>query len=224
MEGEKDSLVRQHTPLVASIARKFMGRGVDYDDLFQLGSIGLIKAIDGFDEGMGTQFSTYAVPKIMGEIRRFLRDDGAVKVSRSVKEKALVIARARERIMSELGEEPSLSLIAIETGIPADEIALCEGVSLPAESLDRPLGEEGGSLLELKGDGGIEEGLVESIDLRYALDTLDELTRQVIFLRYYKGFTQQKTGEVLGLRQVRVSRLERKALGLLRDRISLQHI
>ena len=124
MEGEKDSLVRQHTPLVASIARRFMGRGVDYDDLFQLGSIGLLKAIDGFDEGMGTQFSTYAVPKIMGEIRRFLRDDGAVKVSRTVKEKSLTIRLARDRLTHQLLRDPTLSELAEEFDPPVTKSCL----------------------------------------------------------------------------------------------------
>lgn len=219
-----DSLVRRHTPLVVSIAVRFMGRGVEYDDLFQLGMIGLVKAIEGFDESLGTQFSTYAVPKIMGEIRRFLRDDGAVKVSRTIKEKGHIIAKAREKLLNELGQEPSVSQLEKATGISTEDIVMCEGAMSAVLSLDEPMGDDGAVLLELRGDGGIEDGLVESIDLRCAIDSLEELEREVIFLRYYKGLTQQKTADILGLKQVRVSRLERKALELLREKLSLQHI
>ncbi len=216
--AERDRLVERHSPLVAAIARRFLGRGVEYDDLFQLGAIGLLKAIDGYDEGFGTKFSTYAVPKIMGEIRRFLRDDGTVKVSRTVKEKAGLIGRMREDYIKLHGCEPGILELAGLTSLSPEEIAQCDGALQAVLSLDAPLSEDGeGSLLDLRSDTREEERLLERLSLREALDRLEPLERRLVALRFDHDLTQQKTAALLGLTQVRVSRMEKKILQRLRQ-------
>ncbi|MEA4921449.1 MAG: sigma-70 family RNA polymerase sigma factor [Clostridiaceae bacterium] len=209
---QTELLVKEHTPLVWSIVRRYMGRGVDPEDLFQLGAIGLIKAIEGFDESYGTQFSTYAVPKIIGEIKRFLRDDGSVKVSRSLKEKAYAIEHARRRLREQLGAEPTVGMLALETGFEIEDIALCEQASMPVASLDEPLREGGGNLLDIKGDDTHEEKMIEYMSLYEAIEKLDEDERKVLALRFFRDLTQQKTAEVLGMSQVKVSRVEKRAI------------
>lgn len=209
-------LVKEHTPLIWSIVRRYMGRGVEADDLFQLGAIGLIKAIDGFDEGFGTQFSTYAVPKIMGEIKRFLRDDGPVKVSRGIKEKAYAIERARQELCAVGGCEPTVSQIAAQTGLEIEEIAMCRQASMAVSSLDEPLTEDGGSLLDIKGDIYAEEKMVEHMSLYEAISRLEDDERKVVALRFFRDMTQQKTADVLGFTQVKVSRIEKRAIGKLK--------
>ena len=173
----------------------------------------------GFDPAFGCQFSTYAVPKIAGEIRRFLRDDGAVKVSRSVKERALTIRQARDRLTHALGREPTLSELSAETGLESEDIAAAEEASLPVASLQMEAGEEGFTLESMVGTEGMEEGVVERLALRGAIDSLPERERQVIFLRYYKNLTQDRAARVLGVSQVQVSRIERKAVEHLRERL-----
>ena len=212
---EREQLAARHTPLVWSIVRRYIGRGVETDDLFQLGSLGLLKAIDGFDENFGVQFSTYAVPKIAGEIRRFLRDDGTVKVSRTLREQAYALEKARQVLTQELGREPLLSELAQRTGMTAEEAALCASAPLTVSSLDEPLGEDGGTLLDLCGQDE-EDRVVDRIALREAMKQLDAPERAVLDLRYFRDMTQQKTGEALGLSQVKVSRTEKKALQKLR--------
>ena len=145
-----EQMLRDNSGLIWSIVRRYYGRGVEPDDLYQLGCLGFIKAVKGFDITFGTQFSTYAVPKIAGEIRRFLRDDGAIKVSRSVREQAAVIFAARERLKNVLGREPALSELAEETGLPAEEIAQCELAVMEPDSLQREMGD--GLTLEGRGD------------------------------------------------------------------------
>ena len=150
-------MIEENTGLIWSVARRYFGRGVDADDLYQLGCLGFLKAIEGFDERFGTQFSTYAVPKIAGEIRRFLRDDGAVKVSRGLKERAQQIHAARRRLEQTLGREPALSEIAAECGVSVEEIAEAETAAAPAESLQRESGDEGFTLEHVLGDYGQED-------------------------------------------------------------------
>ena len=211
-----ERLVSENAGLIWSIARRFFGRGTDADDLFQLGCIGFIKAIDGYDAAYGTQFSTYAVPKITGEIRRFLRDDGAVKVSRSIKERAGVIRWARRSLEQKLGREPTVSEIAAETGFDTEDIATCETATAAADSLQRETGEDGLTIEQMLSDTRQEERLFEYVALREAIASLPERERQVILLRYYRGMTQQKTAKVVGISQVQVSRTERKAVEKLR--------
>ena len=214
-----EQLVQENAGLIWAVARRFQGRGTELEDLYQLGCLGFLKAVSGFDTGFGTQFSTYAVPKISGEIRRFLRDDGAVKVSRGLKEQSAAIKAARSRLTSSLGREPSLSELSSETGLRPEEIALAETATAATESIYRETGEEGFTLESVLTDTESEERMVEKISLRQAVKALPERERQVIALRYFHGLTQQRAASILGISQVQVSRVERKALGMLREKL-----
>ena len=208
-------ILEENAGLIWSIVRRYYGRGVDPEDLYQLGCLGFLKAVRGFDPAFGCQFSTYAVPKIAGEIRRFLRDDGTVKVSRGLKERAGTIRAARDRLGLQLGREPPLSEIAAETGLEAEEIAAAEDASRPVTSLQAETG-EGLTLESVLGDEGMEDGIVEREALRGAITQLTDREQQVIVLRFYKNLTQDRAARVLGVSQVQVSRIERKAVEHLR--------
>lgn len=210
-------LVEENSGLIWSIVRRFLGRGVDSDDLYQLGCVGFLKAVQGFDVTYGTQFSTYAVPKISGEIRRFLRDDGTVKVSRGLKEQALRVRMARSALEQSLGREPLMSEIAAETGLTPEEIALAETAAGPTESLQRETGEENFTLENVLGDYGQEERLIERFALDEAIARLPEREQMVISLRFFHALTQDQTAKVLGVSQVQVSRLERRAIQELKE-------
>ncbi len=212
-----EDLITENAGLIWSVARRFMGRGVEADDLYQLGCLGFIKAYEGFDLQFGTQFSTYAVPKIAGEIRRFLRDDGAVKVSRSIKEQAVAIRTVRNHLTNALGREPTLQEISRQTGLTIEEIALAENATAYTESINRQTGEDGFSLENVLTDTESEERLVEIISLRQAIDRLPEREALVIKLRYFHGLTQDRASKVLQVSQVQVSRIEKKALEHLRE-------
>ena len=211
-----EELVEENTGLIWSVAKRFVGRGAETDDLYQLGCLGFIKAVEGFDLGFGTQFSTYAVPKIAGEIRRFLRDDGAGKVSRSVKEQAVTIKTARSQLATTLGREPTVGEISAHTGFSVDEIVLAENATASTESIYRQTGDDGFCLENILTDTESEEVLVEKISLRQAIDKLPDREKSVIQLRYFHGLTQDRTSKVLGVSQVQVSRIEKKALEKLR--------
>lgn len=212
-----ETLVTENSGLIWSIARRFFGRGVDTDDLYQLGCVGFLKAIAGFDPAFGTQFSTYAVPKIAGEIRRFLRDDGSVKVSRSLKERAAAIRLARQHLTGELGREPTLSELSEALSLTAEEIACAETATAGAESIQRESGEEGFTLEDVLCTAGIEDGIIERVALRDAISRLSPRERTVIDLRYFHGLTQERVARVIGVSQVQVSRIEKKALAALRS-------
>ena len=215
-----ENLLTENAGLIWSIVRRYYGRGVETDDLYQLGCLGFLKAVRGFDPAYGCQFSTYAVPKISGEIRRFLRDDGAVKVSRTVKEKALTIRLARDRLTHQLLRDPTLSELAEETGMTVEEIAEADTATAAVTSLQSETGEEGLTLEGVLFDPeSMEEEVTEKLALRHAIDDLPERERQVIFLRYYKGLTQDRAARVLGVSQVQVSRIEKKAMGKLKERL-----
>ena len=213
-----EQVLEENAGLIWSIVRRYYGRGVEPDDLYQLGCLGFLKAVRGFDPSFGTQFSTYAVPKIAGEIRRFLRDDGTVKVSRGMKERGAAVWGARRRLVAEMGREPTLSELAAETGLSVEEIAAAEEASLPVASLQMETG-DGFTLESVLGDGGMEEAIVEREALRAAIAALPDRERQVILLRYYKGLTQDRAARVLGVSQVQVSRIERKAVEHLRHKL-----
>lgn len=220
--GDNDAceqMMEENAGLIWSVVRRYYGRGTDPEDLYQLGCLGFLKAVRGFDPAFGCQFSTYAVPKIAGEIRRYLRDDGAVKVSRGVKERAGAIRQARDRLSHALGREPTLSELSAETGLEPEDIAAAEEANLPVASLQMEAGEDGFTLESMLGTEGMEEGVVERLALRGAIDALPERERQVIFLRYYKNLTQDKTAKVLGVSQVQISRIERKAMEHLRKEL-----
>ena len=211
-------LVEENTGLIWSVVRRYYGRGAEPEDLYQLGCLGFLKAVRGFDPAFGCQFSTYAVPKIAGEIRRFLRDDGAVKVSRGLKERASLLRQTRDRLSARLGREPVLSELAAETGLSPEEIAAAEEASLPVASLQMEAG-DGLTLESALGDEGMEDAIVEREALRDAIAALPDRERRVILLRYYKGLTQDRCAKVLGVSQVQVSRIERKAVEHLRHRL-----
>ena len=211
-----EQMLSENTGLIWSVARRYFGRGVDPDDLYQLGCLGFIKAMEGFDDSFGTQFSTYAVPKIAGEIRRFLRDDGPVKVSRGLKERAAAVHAARTKLEQHLGRDPSLSELSAETGLSVEDIAEAESAVTPTESLQRENGDEGLTLEHILGDSEQEDQLLERLSLRTAIDCLPEKERQVISLRFFHGLTQTDCARVLHVSQVQISRLERRSLEELR--------
>ena len=211
-----EEMIRENAGLIWSIVRRYYGRGAETEDLYQLGCLGFLKAIRGFDLQYGTQFSTYAVPKIAGEIRRFLRDDGAVKVGRGLREQALLILSTRERLLHDLGREPTLSELAEATGLSAEEIATAELAAAAPESLQQETA-EGLTLESTLHDGSSEEDMVEKIALRSAIDALPDQEKQTILLRFFKGLTQAQTARILKVSQVQISRLERRALERLRE-------
>ena len=217
--GACEQVLLENNGLIWSVVRRYYGRGVEPDDLYQLGCLGFLKAVQGFDPEYGTQFSTYAVPKIAGEIRRFLRDDGPVKVSRGLKERGAGLRAVRGRLSVQLGREPTLSELAEETGLTPEEIAAADTAAEPVISLQSETGEGGLTLEGMLTSGGEEEGLVERITLRSAIAGLPEREQQVLVLRYYRGMTQMNTARVLGVSQVQVSRLERRALDRLRQEL-----
>ncbi len=221
-EGNKaacEELLISNNGLIWAIARRYFGRGVDPDDLYQLGCIGFLKAVEGFDEAYGTQFSTYAVPKIAGEIRRFLRDDGSVKVSRSLKERAMMLKGLRQRLSLQLSREPTIAELSEASGIAPEDIATAELATGATESFQRRTNEDGASLEDVLSGGEMEEELLERIALREAIAHLSEREQMVIDLRYFHGLTQDKTAKILGVSQVQVSRIEKKALKALRNYI-----
>lgn len=211
-----EQLVMENAGLIWSVAKRFLGRGTEADDLYQLGCLGFLKAVEGFDLNYGTQFSTYAVPKISGEIRRFLRDDGAVKVSRTVKEQSASIKIARAALTADLGREPSLTELSEKTGLTPEEIAFAEAATAATESIQRELGEEGFALEQILTDTESEENMVERISLRQAIARLPEKEKTVIQLRYFHSLTQERVAKVLGVSQVQVSRIEKRAIQSLR--------
>ena len=210
-------LVTENAGLIWSVARRFLGRGTEADDLYQLGCLGFLKAVDGFDLEIGTQFSTYAVPKIAGEIRRFLRDDGAIKVSRSIKEQAATIKSARNNLTAVLGREPAIQEIAEYTGLTPEEIALAETATAATESIQDQMGTDGFTLENILTDTASEDKFLEHIALRQAIAELPERESMVIKLRYFHGLTQDRVSKVLNVSQVQVSRIEKRAISKLRE-------
>ena len=217
-KGDRDACeqaVIENNGLIWSVVRRYYGRGVEPDDLYQLGCLGFLKAVQGFDFDYGTCFSTYAVPKIAGEIRRFLRDDGTLKVGRSIREKAQTLYSIRERLRHELGREPFLSELSETAGMTPEEIAEIDLATDTPESLQQET-TDGLTLEGMLGTEAREGKLVEKIALREAIDQLPEKERMTILLRYFKGLTQEQTARVLGVSQVQISRLERRGLERLR--------
>ena len=217
-KGDRDACeqaVIENNGLIWSVVRRYYGRGVEPDDLYQLGCLGFLKAVQGFDFDYGTCFSTYAVPKIAGEIRRFLRDDGTLKVGRSIREKAQTLYSIRERLRHELGREPFLSELSETAGMTPEEIAEIDLATDTPDSLQQET-TDGLTLEGMLGTEAPEEKLVEKIALREAIDQLPEKERMTILLRYFKGLTQEQTARVLGVSQVQISRLERRGLERLR--------
>ena len=216
-QDAKETLLLENSGLIWSVTRRFLGRGTEADDMYQLACLGFLKAVDGFDLDFGTQFSTYAVPKIAGEIRRFLRDDGAVKVSRGIKERATTIKTARNQLTNSLGREPTVSEISAKTGFSLEDIAMAESATATVESIHQTAGDEGFTLENVLTDTQSEEVLLEQLALRQAIEKLPEREAMVIKLRYFHGLTQQRVSKVLNVSQVQISRIEKKALEKLRE-------
>ena len=209
-QAAMENLLQENTPLVWSVAKRFYGRGCEPEDLFQLGAIGLLKAIRAFDLQRPVELSTYAVPMIMGEIRRFLRDDGPVKVSRTLRERAAMLRHLQTRLESDTGQSPRLSDLCRESGLQPEEVLEALNAPRDTDSLDAALpGQERtlGEMLPAGGEGRVVEGLA----LQEAISRLEPQLRQVILLRYMRDLTQQKIAVILGITQVQVSRLEKKA-------------
>ena len=205
-----ENLLQENTPLVWSVAKRFYGRGCEPEDLFQLGAIGLLKAIRAFDLQRPVELSTYAVPMIMGEIRRFLRDDGPVKVSRTLRERAAMLRQLQTRLESDTGQSPRLSDLCRESGLQPEEVLEALNAPRDTDSLDAALPGQERTLGEML-PAGSEGQVVEGLALQEAISRLEPQLRQVILLRYMRDLTQQKIAVILGITQVQVSRLEKKA-------------
>ena len=214
----RDELISNNLGLVHSCANKFRNRGIEYDDLYSAGCLGLVKAADGFDETLGYRFSTYAVPAILGEIKRLFRDGGAVKVSRSLKEKSREAVRLRDELSVSLGREPTVSELSEKLGITEFETVELLNIAVPPVSLTAT-DEEGERQIDIPVDFG-EEQIHNSIALREIIGKMPESDRRLIELRYYKGLTQTVTAEKLGLSQVQVSRRERLLLQEMRRKMT----
>ncbi len=219
----RDKLVNCNLKLVFNIVRRFQNRGHELEDLFQIGCIGLMKAIDKFDLSYDVKFSTYAVPMIVGEIRRFLRDDSPVKVSRSVKETAYKIQQVRELLTARLGREPSVGEVASELGLSREEVINAMEATQSPTSIYETLHQEDGDpiylLDQLKGDEDGDMPWLESLSVKELLNSLPERDRNIITWRFFEDKTQSEIAGRLGLSQVQVSRLERQALKKLKDLI-----
>lgn len=216
----KEYIVNNNTGLVWSIVRKFLNRGTEADDLFQIGCIGLIKAIEKFDTTFGVQFSTYAVPMIMGEIKRHLRDDGIIKVSRSLKELSVKAKSVTDKISKSIGREPTVLELAAELGVSVEELVMAMDATVVPESINAKIGDGGKEIETIIGcDEDMEQTVVNKIAIKDALSALSARERQIIILRYFKDKTQSQIALQLGISQVQVSRIEKKVLAQMRDKI-----
>ncbi len=223
-KAAREQLVEENVGLVWCVVKRFYGRGTEAEDLFQIGSIGLLKAIDKFDLSYDVKFSTYAVPMISGEIKRFLRDDGMIKVSRSLKELAYKSVQAREKLTDRLGREPTLEELAEETGAEKEEIVQAMEAGGEVESLYRPIHQKEGSEIRLldriEERERREEKILDTMVLKQLLETLDAQERQLIYLRYFADRTQSDVGKIMGISQVQVSRMEKRIIEELRRKSS----
>lgn len=219
-----DDLVANNLPLVSSISKRFLNRGYEYDDIFQIGCLGLVKAINNFDSKFGVKFSTYAVPMIMGEIKRFLRDDGIIKVSRSIKNTARKIHYDKEALTKELNRDPTLEELSQYSGVNVEEILIAMESTNTLQYLYDVIHQDDGSPVmlidKLSGTGGNDDEALDKIALKDVLSSLDKKSRQVIVLRYFKDNTQIQVANLLGISQVQVSRIEKKVLKVMKERLS----
>ncbi|MBK1812890.1 RNA polymerase sporulation sigma factor SigF [Clostridium sp. YIM B02505] len=217
-------LIEINMPLVSSISRKFLNRGYDYEDIFQIGSIGLVKAINNFDDSFNVKFSTYAVPMIMGEIKRFLRDDGFIKVSRNTKTLARKLHFSREELSKKLDREPTIEELAEYSGVDKEEIVFALESANSMQYLYDTIHQDDGSpvlLIDKIAENGEEDAeMVDRLALKEALKSLEPKSRQIILLRYFKDKTQIQVAKMLGISQVQVSRIEKKVLQQMRKKLS----
>mgnify|MGYP000413450833 CR=1 FL=1 len=224
--GDKEArevLIEKNLGLVHHIVKRFLGRGYDPEDLFQIGVIGLMKAIDKFDLKLEVRFSTYAVPMITGEIKRFLRDDGMIKVSRSLKEMAVKVCMTREKLEKDYGREPTLEEVSEEIGATREEIVMAMESASEVESLHKTIYQGDGNAISLmdgiKEEKDASEELLDHMLLNSLLGTLEEKERDLLRLRYFEDLTQVQVAKQLDMTQVQVSRMEKKILGKLRERL-----
>ena len=235
----REVLIESNLGLVRHIVRRFSGRGYDLEDLFQIGAIGLIKAIDKFDLSLGLKFSTYAVPMITGEIKRFIRDDGPVKVSRTIKENGMKVKLARQRLQAEEGREPTLQEIADQTGLSVEDVVLAMEACVEVESIYSAVYQDDGNEVYLvdkvvqgqsgavgrSAVGGCEsedrekEGVLNRMLLEQLLDSLKPSDRELICMRYFQNKTQMEIAASLGISQVQVSRMEKRILLGMREKV-----
>lgn len=225
--GDKDALdqfIKNNIPLVAAVTRKFMNRGYEYDDIFQIGCMGLVKAVNNFDPAYNVKFSTYAVPMIMGEIKRFIRDDGIIKVSRSVKSIAKKLHYDKENLTKQIGKEPTIEELSKYSGISTEDIVFAAESTSSMQYLYDTIHQDDGApvLLIDKLSENYEEDseLIDRLALKEALRNLDAKSRQIILLRYFKDKTQVEVAKMLGISQVQVSRIEKRVLGLIKEKLS----
>lgn len=222
-EVARTQLVEENAGLVWCVVKRFFHRGIEAEDLFQIGNIGLLKAIDKFDTSFDVKFSTYAVPMISGEIKRFLRDDGMIKVSRSLKELAYKVYLCQEKLQEEMGREPTLTEISEELDVPCEEITMAMDALGEVESIYRPVYQKEGQEIclmdKLPAEGKEEERILNQILLKQLIGILDKEERRLIYLRYFADKTQAQVGKELGISQVQVSRMEKKILKRMRENI-----
>ena len=218
-----DRLIKLNLPLVTSISKKFLNRGYDYEDIFQIGSIGLVKAFNKFDHSFNVKFSTYAVPMIMGEIKRFLRDDGMIKVSRSVKNTARKLHYDKETLTKKLGRSPSMEELSSFSGVDKEDILIATESVYGMQYLYDTIHQDDGSPVllidKLSEDGEEDKEIVDKLALKEALSKLDDKSRQIIMLRYFKDKTQIQVAKMLGISQVQVSRIEKRVLKLMKEKL-----
>ena len=224
-KAAKELLVEENMGLVHSVVKRYAGRGYEREDLAQIGAMGLLKAIDKFDESFGVQFSTYAVPMIMGEIKRFMRDDGAIKISRSLKETALKGWRTREYLQKLFNREPTISEISKESGIEVQQLAEAFEAAAPPNSIYEQICSGGSKEVNLidtiKGEDN-EEEIINKVFISNILSSLKPRERQILVLRYFKGKTQSEIADVIGVSQVQISRIEKKVLKEIREGFLIQ--
>lgn len=217
----KEQLIKMHSGLIWNVVRRFMGRGYETEDLYQIGAIGLIRAIDRFDFHYDVKFSTYAVPLISGEIKRFLRDDGLIKVSRTLKENQWKIKKVMERLQNELGREPEIAEVAAALSMDPEEIVLSMEAVIEVDSMEQSIYESDGKEIFLKdrvaSEKNEQEELMDQLFLQQLLEHLEERDRKLIVLRYFENKTQNQVAEILGISQVQVSRLEKKILRYMKE-------
>lgn len=219
----RSQLVEENVGLVWCVVKRFYGRGVDSEDLFQIGCLGLVKAIDRFDLTYDVKFSSYAVPMIAGEIRRFLRDDGMIKVSRPLKELAYKAYLKTEELQEKLGRDPTMEELAENLHVEKEELAMAMEASVEVESIHKPVYQKDGDTIQLADrlcdDADTEEEILNRVVVRELIDSLKKEERQLIYLRYFANRTQSEVGKTMGISQVQVSRLEKKILQQLRKKI-----
>ncbi|WP_017414671.1 MULTISPECIES: RNA polymerase sporulation sigma factor SigF [Clostridium] len=226
-DGDKvalDYLIEMNLPLVSSISKKFLNRGYEYDDIFQIGCIGLVKAVNNFDDKFNVKFSTYAVPMIIGEIKRFLRDDGIIKVSRSVKNTARKLHYDKDSLTKKLGREPTIEELSQFSGIDKEEIITALESSSSMQYLYDTIHQDDGAPVllidKLSEDYEEDNEVIDKLALKEALTKLDMKSRQIILLRYFKDKTQIQVAKMMGISQVQVSRIEKKVLKIMKEKLS----